>query len=65
MRTRIERMKGDFLLLPLIAEVNQSIKASQKMQSLSTVKQFEHQKNKFVKKLNEILNQKFKLALAK
>jgi hypothetical protein len=51
-------------LFQLIAEANQSIEASKKMQSPSMVKQFEHQKNKFVKELNEILNQKFKLVLA-
>jgi len=51
-------------LFQLIAEVNQSIEASKKMESTSMIKQFEYQKAKFIKELNEILDQKFKLALA-
>jgi hypothetical protein len=51
-------------LFQLIAEANQSIKASEQMQSPSMVKQLEHQKIKFIKKLNEILNQKYQLSLA-
>lgn len=51
-------------LFQLIADVNKSIEASEKMQSPSMIKQFEHQKSKFVKELNEILHQKFQLALA-
>jgi|GEM_PF-6032752 hypothetical protein len=51
-------------LFQLIAEANQSIKASEQMQSPSMVKQLEHQKIKFIKELNEILNQKYQLSLA-
>jgi hypothetical protein len=50
-------------LFQLIAAANQSIAASENMQSPSMIKQLEHQKNKFVKELNELLHQKFNLAL--
>ena len=50
-------------LFQLIADVNKSIDASKKLESPSMIKQFEHQKANFVKELNEILQQKFQLAL--
>jgi hypothetical protein len=50
-------------LFQLIAEANQSIKASETMESPSMVKQLEHQKAKFVKELNELLSKEYQLIL--
>lgn len=59
-----QRLVRIMRLFQLIADVNKSIEASKKMESLSMIKQFEHQKAKFVKELNQILKQKFQLVLA-
>ena len=58
-----EKLVRILRLFQLISGVNKSIEASQKMDSNSMIKQFEYQKAKFIKELNEILSNHYKLEL--